>query len=429
MKGDNNFDELIRQSLENHQVDMPASSWSNMQQKLDATPGKGFWNTGTIAASIALVAGIGTAVVLLTSGSDKAREQQAPQVVETTNTEKTTRPVQAGTVDNEITVPAENHSNAATSQVAEIADVTEQQPAEIHTEPHTTHTSTTTSYATWMPESIPSKPAGELDSIETPETQTELVRPVAPSALSLSTLEVCQGQSVAFQVKGGKLSNVQVTVDGMPAETNGNEIRITQPGIHTIAITGINAAGKETQIAESVTVLSAETPVVRVYQPNNASRPFHRFATNATGDIQWQINAESFTGVEAEYLFRKAGQYDVVCTTTADNGCVVTGKSNIDVPTDYNLLAPNSFSPNGDGDNDFFMPVALTQTGLTFNMVLYDRSGTVVYTTRNANDPWDGVRIDSREMAREGEVYVWVVRLVNEKGNIEEYSQTLNIVK
>jgi gliding motility-associated-like protein len=53
------------------------------------------------------------------------------------------------------------------------------------------------------------------------------------------------------------------------------------------------------------------------------------------------------------------------------------------------FYVPNTFSPNGDGDNDLFMPV----TGCLYELYeleIYDRWGNRVFATQNQNEGWDG---------------------------------------
>jgi gliding motility-associated-like protein len=49
---------------------------------------------------------------------------------------------------------------------------------------------------------------------------------------------------------------------------------------------------------------------------------------------------------------------------------------------------PNTFTPNGDGANDVLRVFAI---GLKeFDLRIYDRWGTLVFTSRDINTTWDG---------------------------------------
>jgi gliding motility-associated-like protein len=52
------------------------------------------------------------------------------------------------------------------------------------------------------------------------------------------------------------------------------------------------------------------------------------------------------------------------------------------------IFIPNAFSPNGDGTNDDFKPVA--DCSITFSMQVYNKWGSVVFSTEDVNEGWDG---------------------------------------
>ena len=70
---------------------------------------------------------------------------------------------------------------------------------------------------------------------------------------------------------------------------------------------------------------------------------------------------------------------------------------------------PNAFTPNGDGLNDVFR-VKYPSFIKTFEMVIFNRFGQVVYKTSNPNMGWDGTF--KREDQPAG-MYLWQINLVN----------------
>ena len=106
-------------------------------------------------------------------------------------------------------------------------------------------------------------------------------------------------------------------------------------------------------------------------------------AENPFCDYEWQDGSTQFT-----YTVRYPGTYSV----TASNQCFEHG-DDITVeyePCDQELWMPNSFTPNGDGLNDLFLPVfAYPDEVESFEMTIYDRWGMVQFMTRDKDQGWD----------------------------------------
>ncbi len=95
-----------------------------------------------------------------------------------------------------------------------------------------------------------------------------------------------------------------------------------------------------------------------------------------------EINDCDFT-----YSFTEGGYQSITQTVTNEFGCAAsqTGKVFID---GFVFYAPNSFSPNDDGLNDYWLPV---MTGITeYSCKIYDRWGTLIFSSNDPNKAWIG---------------------------------------
>jgi|GEM_PF-1828552 len=101
-------------------------------------------------------------------------------------------------------------------------------------------------------------------------------------------------------------------------------------------------------------------------------------------------------------------------TVTDALGCVVEDQVTVSVIRNEEVFAPNIFSPNEDGINDFFTIQADPDiVELVEQLLVFDRWGNKVYEARNLSpaDPttgWDGMANGSR--AEQG-VYVWFAEI------------------
>jgi gliding motility-associated-like protein len=59
-------------------------------------------------------------------------------------------------------------------------------------------------------------------------------------------------------------------------------------------------------------------------------------------------------------------------------------------PQEYVFFTPNAFTPNGDGLNDKFIPLANVLDLETYDLTIYDRWGQLLYATTDPSSGWDG---------------------------------------
>lgn len=112
----------------------------------------------------------------------------------------------------------------------------------------------------------------------------------------------------------------------------------------------------------------------------------------------------------------KTTRYTVIVFN--DFGCMDSSSVNIDVVCDQSqVFLPNTFTPNGDGQNDIFYPrgAGLSHAGL---FRIYNRWGELIFERRNIafNDAlagWDG-RFQGQELGPD--VFVWFLEVECESG-------------
>ncbi len=94
------------------------------------------------------------------------------------------------------------------------------------------------------------------------------------------------------------------------------------------------------------------------------------------------------------------------------NGCLIT--NSVTIYFDPLLYVPNAFTPNGDGMNDFFG--AKGGNFKTFELLIFNRWGELIFEGDHIDDWWDGRY--KGEKVQDG-VYVWKIRYEDLNGNIE----------
>jgi gliding motility-associated-like protein len=77
-----------------------------------------------------------------------------------------------------------------------------------------------------------------------------------------------------------------------------------------------------------------------------------------------------------------------VCLTVNDNVCVSDTCQWVKVDVHSTLTIPNVFTPNGDGKNDKFQ---VQDTSIaSFNCIIFNRWGKLIYEWSDVNNGWDG---------------------------------------
>ena len=104
-------------------------------------------------------------------------------------------------------------------------------------------------------------------------------------------------------------------------------------------------------------------------------------------------------------------------------GCEVIDNVVIQVDKFYDVYFPNSFSPNGDGINDFYFVNGTSNVSQILSLDIYDRWGNHVFNNQNfsVNDEFSGWDGKFRNEDASAGVYVYVSKVEYVDGNIEMF--------
>lgn len=119
----------------------------------------------------------------------------------------------------------------------------------------------------------------------------------------------------------------------------------------------------------------------------DAGNPGSRFLWS-TGDSVQMIAAYNY------------GWYAVNITNTY--GCSISDSVLVSEYCTSSIYVPNTFTPNGDGMNDVFIPVG--KSIATMTMLIFDRWGTLLYESNDPSMGWDG---RYRNEVVKNDMYMW----------------------
>ncbi len=159
------------------------------------------------------------------------------------------------------------------------------------------------------------------------------------------------------------------------------------------------------------------------HSPSNPTNihPFVTFENRSKNALNWtwnldgrqRLNEESF-----KYEFNEFNsEYLVNLIAVSQDGCADTITKLLSFIEETTLYYPSSFSPNGDGKNEFFV-IEGEAVGLTdFDLTIYDRWGKQVFRSNNQQHGWDGRNV-SGELLTAG-AYPFTLRYRNYLGELQ----------
>jgi gliding motility-associated-like protein len=134
--------------------------------------------------------------------------------------------------------------------------------------------------------------------------------------------------------------------------------------------------------------------------PTTFAAPYVSFRnSSALGDnYNWQyftsngdtLGGDSIFEPSFEFPAADTGSYPVRLITTTDSGCADTAIHVVYIGGELIVYAPNSFTPNGDGINDVFLPVITGFDLESYELWIFDRWGETVFHSTNSRQGWDG---------------------------------------
>ena len=108
-------------------------------------------------------------------------------------------------------------------------------------------------------------------------------------------------------------------------------------------------------------------------------------------DWIWDFGDNNTSTLEnPTHLYLEPGSYYVTLTVIDEMGCENAITKEIIVLQDYYSYTPDIFTPNDDGINDVFSPSLKNIDMNSYNLLIFDRWGNLIFETSNYNEGWDG---------------------------------------
>ena len=175
--------------------------------------------------------------------------------------------------------------------------------------------------------------------------------------------------------------------------TNYFDVENLGPGIYNIGYNYTDPISScSNQINEVITI--SEFPKAGMIfspQPTDIDNPNIYFRDNSNETVlysEWNLGDGTIVTDETNFwhTYQDIGDYTIKYHITNSFGCTDSITGEIIINPIYSAFIPNSFTPNNDGNNDYFFPSIIG--GYSYTMKIYNRWGEIIYDEENGR--WNG---------------------------------------
>lgn len=238
------------------------------------------------------------------------------------------------------------------------------------------------------------------------------------------SLSDCAGDhknAILLNISGG-MPPYDISMNGI--EKTERAFRDLLPGNYTFLV-------KDGQVCVDTLDIAIHEPAPLAVKVNAA--PCSCVETN-DGSIAWlveggtppyryRVNGETW---QPDSLIRnlKAGTYHYEIEDA--NGCGEIGTTTITSPWQNCLvLMPSAFSPNGDGNNDYFRPKVYDAV-TNYQLKIFNRWGSLVFQTNDLRSGWDGTL---GGVPQASQAFIYMCTFYTSRNELKEYRGTVMLMR
>ncbi|MBM3430144.1 MAG: T9SS type B sorting domain-containing protein, partial [Bacteroidetes bacterium] len=163
--------------------------------------------------------------------------------------------------------------------------------------------------------------------------------------------------------------------------------------------------------------------IIASFQPDTYEQPitnpvfeFTNTSMNATS-YEWSFGDNTSSDfINTSHTYGDIGVYTVMLVASAQDGCSDTAYHVIKVSDVVIIYVPNSFTPDGDGLNDIFIPqlTAGYDRDKVYEFLIYNRWGEVIFKSTQVLEGWDGTY---KGVPVQIGTYTWTIRFKDSMSN------------
>lgn len=230
---------------------------------------------------------------------------------------------------------------------------------------------------------------------------------------------ICQGQSLNLwsQATGGN-GNIQYNWS-TGAQTSSIVVQPPHTTTYTVTVSDQCGMVATEDIKVIVSALDASfmfhatgTPLEYTFDNLSIGNIVHWIWDFGDGNVssQW----------EPTHLYEHPGWYHVTLNILNEHGCTDIFEVDLHARVETVIFIPNSFTPNLDGHNEFFIPYGNNIE--TMEMWIFDRWGRNLFYTTDKESGWNGGDFTTG-------TYVYRIEIVDDEGHEYSFRGALHLIK
>lgn len=423
----NPFEEQLKKAANNFEAPYDASAWSGLESKLDSSSASSVssFTKWLGAAVVVIVMGIG-GYYSNTSSSTEKKPLVVNEVKVGEEQAKVNKP-EVSLPDEKPEVQIDNNIEAVKHRGNTIENKPNNEVTHENTEKHTDREEPVKNEAVEKKVISDRNNNQPKEAVKKPEKKK--FNEKLEFEISTNNTIVCEGIEVEFFVVEPTNNRLVWTVDN-ESSYSGKELIHTffGEGMHVVQATNVETGAVSNQLELRVNPKPDASFTISENLEHGAIPVVHLSANTADEKYyKWSFgDGFSGNGEEISHTYSKAKDYEVSLQVMNNFGCFETRYNRYTNEKEFNLLAPNSFSPNGDGTNDVWFPKALESGYYQFELKIYDRNNRLVYTTQDPNDFWNGMA--NGTLAKSEDFFMWNASVMDPDGIQQQFKGVILVV-
>jgi gliding motility-associated-like protein len=127
------------------------------------------------------------------------------------------------------------------------------------------------------------------------------------------------------------------------------------------------------------------------------------------------------------HRYTELGHFPVMLVVSSNKQCVDTVIKYVDIVEDFSIYIPNAFTPDNDGQNEWFGPVILGAKDTGYRFEIFSRWGEPIFKTEKIDQYWDGSYLNQQRCPNG--VYTYMIEAVDLCNIRHKYIGQISIVK